>query len=96
MKKKVKTPKLDYGQKTVSTVLEVMEIANKTKYDELLIELKKIVSNPNYKYEIDRGNDTFELLSDNELFCDIACSLMSDDIKELPIFKDIKTEPEIN
>lgn len=87
MKKKIKQPKMDYATKMTATVLEVMEVADKTKYNQLVDNLKNLLKEPEYN-EIDRGANIMEYLASNELFCKLTCSIMGDCLKDLPQFKE--------
>lgn len=90
MKNKVKQPKMDYATKMTATVLEVMEISNKNEYNDLILEIRKLLSEAKSdKDEIDTGIKIMNLLVENMLFCSLACSIMGDTLKDLPQFKEI-------
>lgn len=85
MKKKNKQPKMDYASKMAKTVLQVMEISDKNKYKELIDKIKILIEKP-HNDEIEKCKDIMDCLSNDKLFCDLACGIIGDALKDLPQF----------
>lgn len=92
MKKKIKQPKMDYATKMTSTVLEVMRISDENQYNKLIEDVKILLKDPQYD-EIYTGAYIMEYLAENKLFCNLACSIMGDTVKDLPQFKNTPIIP---